>query len=192
MTHRLRKVFGLFVFGVILMVVEPTNLPDSFFAEADARVGRPLTPVSVAGVARRTTRHTVYATAAYAAPVVYAAPTTTTVVVVDDNDYEDQQMAQAQQQAAQAQQQAAQAQQQAAQAEQDAARAQQEAARAQQEAANAQQKSVLPVGATLPSLPAGCASTTVENQSYFSCGANWFRPAMQNGNIVYAVVADPR
>jgi hypothetical protein len=28
----------------------------SFFSAAEARVGRPLTPVSVAGVARRTTR----------------------------------------------------------------------------------------------------------------------------------------
>jgi hypothetical protein len=39
-------------------------------------VGRPLTPVSYAGVARRTTRRTVYATAAVTAPttVVVAAP----------------------------------------------------------------------------------------------------------------------
>jgi hypothetical protein len=165
MTHRLRKVLSLFVFGVILMVVEPTNLPDSFFPEADARVGRPLTPVSVAGVVRRTARRTVYATA------VYVAPTTTTVVMSDDNSYEDQQTAYAQQEAAQA--------------EQDAAMAQQEAAKSQQ------QQSTLPIGATLPSLPAGCASITVKNQSYFSCGTYWFRPAMQNGNIVHAVVADP-
>lgn len=186
MTHRLRKVLGLFVFGVILMVVEPTNLPDSFFPEADARVGRPLTPVSVAGVVRRTARRTVYAT------TVYVPPTTTTVVVSDDNSYEDQQTAYAQQEAAQAQQQAAQAEQDAAMAQQEAARAQQEAANAQQEAAKSQQQqSTLPIGATLPSLPAGCASITVENQSYFSCGTDWFRPAMQNGHIVYAVVADP-
>ena len=31
----------------------------SFVSTAEARVGRPLTPVSVAGVARRTTRRTV-------------------------------------------------------------------------------------------------------------------------------------
>jgi len=130
-------------------------------------------------VARRTARRTVYATSA-----VYVAPTTTTVVV-EDNDYEEQQTAQAQQQAAYAQQQAALAQQQAAEAEKRAAEAEQQAAQSQQQAA-------LPVGATLPSLPDGCASTMVKDQSYFSCGANWFRPAMQNGNIVYAVVADPR
>jgi hypothetical protein len=42
--------------------------PSTFLSQADARVGRPLTPVSVAGVARRTTRRTVAAGA-----VVYGA-----------------------------------------------------------------------------------------------------------------------
>lgn len=55
----------------------------SLIASAQARVGRPATPVSYAGVARRTTRRTVAATSAAVAaqPVVVAAPTTTTVVV---------------------------------------------------------------------------------------------------------------
>jgi hypothetical protein len=35
--------------------------------EAEARIGRPLTPLSVAGVARRTTRRTIRRTAVYAA-----------------------------------------------------------------------------------------------------------------------------
>ena len=35
--------------------------------EAEARIGRPLTPVSVAGVARRTTRRTIRRTSAYVA-----------------------------------------------------------------------------------------------------------------------------
>jgi hypothetical protein len=178
MMYRLANVIGLLVLGVLLLIIEPGNLPGSFLAEAEAVVGRPLTPVSYAGVARRTTRRTVYA-----ASTVYAAPTT--VIVTDDNSYEEQQAAQAQQEAAYAQQQAALAQQQAAEAEKKAAEAQQQAAQAQQQA-------VLPIGATLPSLPAGCGSSTVDNQSYFDCGGNWFRPAMQNGNIVYAVVADPR
>jgi hypothetical protein len=50
------------------------------FSKAEAVIGRPLTPLSYAGVARRTTRRAAYAgayagaaTAAYAAPV-YAAP----------------------------------------------------------------------------------------------------------------------
>lgn len=36
-------------------------------ADAQARVGRPLTPVSVAGVARRTTRRTIRRTSVYVA-----------------------------------------------------------------------------------------------------------------------------
>jgi len=180
MMHKLVSTLGFLVLGALLMVIEPANLPDSFVAQASAVIGRPLTPVSYAGVARRTARRTVYAT-----NTMYVAPTTTTVVVDDNNDYEEQQTAQAQQQAAYAQQQAALAQQQAADAEKRAAEAEQRAAQSQQQAA-------LPVGATLPSLPDGCASIMVENQSYFSCDANWFRPAMQSGNIVYAVIADPR
>ncbi len=48
----------------------------SLVSSAEARVGRPLTPMSYAGVARRTTRRAVavgaVAGAAYAAPVVVA------------------------------------------------------------------------------------------------------------------------
>ena len=50
----------------------------SLIAPAHARVGRPLTPVSYAGVARRTTRRAVVATSA-AQPAVVAAPTTVVV-----------------------------------------------------------------------------------------------------------------
>jgi hypothetical protein len=43
-------------------------LPIGFaIKDAEARVGRPLTPVSVAGVARRTTRRTIRRTSIYAA-----------------------------------------------------------------------------------------------------------------------------
>lgn len=160
MISRLKSVIGFLIVGAILVIIDIAILPDSFIGEAEARVGRPLTPVSFAGVARRTARRTVYA----ASTVYIAPPVTTTTIVVVDNSYEEQQTAEAQQQAAYAQQQAAQAQQQA----------------------------ILPVGATLPTLPAGCSSKTVNELSYFSCGGNWYRPAMQNGNIVYAVVADPR
>ncbi|MGZ8347159.1 MAG: hypothetical protein ACXWUP_08630 [Allosphingosinicella sp.] len=51
------------------------SAPGDLFAQAEARVGRPLTPVSYAGVARRTTRRAV-AVGAAAAP-----PPSTTVVV---------------------------------------------------------------------------------------------------------------
>ncbi len=72
--------------------------------EAHAVVGAPLTPVSVAGVARRTTRRTVVATSAAAQSSASATA--------------QQQQATAQQQAATAQQQQATAQQQAAVAQQ--------------------------------------------------------------------------
>jgi len=49
-------------------------------SEAHAVVGRPLTPVSYAGVARRTTRRAVAATAATATPGVVVVPTATTIV----------------------------------------------------------------------------------------------------------------
>jgi len=70
--------------------------------EAHAVVGAPLTPVSVAGVARRTTRRAVVATS------------TTQAAAADTAAVQQQQAATAQQQAATAQQQAATAQQQAA------------------------------------------------------------------------------
>lgn len=47
--------------------------------DAEAVVGRPLTPVSVAGVARRTTRRQIYATSVY----VPALPPSCTTVVIE-------------------------------------------------------------------------------------------------------------
>ncbi|MBR0786782.1 hypothetical protein JQ635_35630 [Bradyrhizobium iriomotense] len=44
-----------------------SQAPSLSFSQADARVGRPLTPVSAAGVARRTTRRAVVGTAAVGA-----------------------------------------------------------------------------------------------------------------------------
>jgi hypothetical protein len=44
---------------------------DGFFSQAQARIGRPLTPMSYAGVARRTTRRAVAAGAAVGAAGAY-------------------------------------------------------------------------------------------------------------------------
>ena len=79
---------AVFVGGMCWSGDSPTEL----FPQAEARIGRPLTPVSYAGVARRTTRRVVYtgaaattaaATSAAAASAAAAAapPPTTTVVV---------------------------------------------------------------------------------------------------------------
>lgn len=63
-----------------LFVSEKLSLqnPQSLVTEAHAIIGRPLTPMSYAGVARRTTRRAVYGAAAYGAyayhPPVYGAP----------------------------------------------------------------------------------------------------------------------
>ena len=54
------KRFGILVTAFVLLggAAELLNVPkfQGFVSSAVARVGRPLTPVSVAGVARRTTR----------------------------------------------------------------------------------------------------------------------------------------
>jgi len=57
------------------------NIVESgFFSEAQARVGRPLTPMSYAGVARRTTRRAVAVGAAAGAAGAYYAPSCRQVV----------------------------------------------------------------------------------------------------------------
>jgi len=50
-----------------------------FIKDAEARFGRPITPVSVAGVARRTTRRTIRRTTVYVATL----PRSCTTVVVE-------------------------------------------------------------------------------------------------------------
>ena len=49
------------------LVIEIPSNPGFFISDAEARVGRPATPVSVAGVARRTTRRTIRRTSVYVA-----------------------------------------------------------------------------------------------------------------------------
>ena len=58
----------------------PRVAETGFFAEAQARVGRPLTPMSYAGVARRTTRRAVAVGAAAGAAGAYYAPSCAQVV----------------------------------------------------------------------------------------------------------------
>jgi hypothetical protein len=60
----------------------PLNSKSSLVTSAEARIGRPLTPMSYAGVARRTTRRTV-AAGAVAAGAVYAAPVAACYQAVD-------------------------------------------------------------------------------------------------------------
>jgi hypothetical protein len=146
--------FALLGAGLTLLAAVPLSmmgvLPGPWVREARAIVGAPLTPVSFAGVARRTCRRTVVATS-------YAAAS----------------------------------EQQAAAAQQQAAAAQQQADTAQQQAAAATAAATLPVGSTMPELPQGCETVSIDGTSYFHCGPNWVKTALSGGNIVYQVVADP-
>ncbi len=69
MTRSARLVALAVGIAAMLLGDLPTNGTGSFISEAQAIVGRPLTPVSYAGVARRTTRRTVAAGAAMGATV---------------------------------------------------------------------------------------------------------------------------
>ncbi|WP_217423358.1 hypothetical protein [Uliginosibacterium aquaticum] len=125
---------------------------------AQAVVGAPLTPVSGAGVARRTTRRV-------AATQGAAASSTK------------------QQQEATAQQQSSIAQQQAATAQQQTATAQQQAAVAQQQAAVTKP----PTGSIATTLPPGCKAETKDGVEYQKCGEVSYRAAFQGNNLVYVV-----
>jgi len=146
MKHVSKSLFGLLAFGLVFLATESLKLPELIINNAEARVGRPLTPVSVGGVARRTTRRSVYTAAAVTTTAVVA----TTAVVVS-----------------------------------------QPSTVVVAQPVTVVQTSPLPIGSTVPSLPSGCDSRTVNNTSYFSCGGNWYKPAMQGGNVVYMVIVNP-
>jgi len=135
----------------------PTGL--TLLREAHAVVGAPMTPVSAAGVARRTTRR------------VVAAETTTAAAST----------------AATQQQQAATAQQQAATAQQQSATAQQQSATAQQQAAAPRPSGAPAVGSVVTALPAGCKPETRSGVEYQNCGGVYYRAAFQGNNLVYVV-----
>lgn len=84
-THRTLKVaLAIGIGSSVLFVSDQASIfvPGTLISAAEARIGRPWTPMSFAGVARRTTRRHIYGTAAigavgaaaaygaYAAPVV--------------------------------------------------------------------------------------------------------------------------
>ena len=136
--------------------------------EAAAIIGAPLTPMSYAGVARRTTVRVATTTTAVAATSAAAASTAAATSTAA------QQQAVAQQQAATAQQQAAVAQQQAAVAQQQA-----------------QAAGSPPIGTVVQALPAGCAGVAKGGVEYYRCGTVYYRAAFQGNNLVYVTVAQP-
>ena len=130
--------------------------------DAHAIIGWPLSPVSVAGVARRTT----YRAVAYGSTAAAAATSAT-----------------AQQQAATAQQQSATAQQQSATAQQQAAAAQKPPA----QAAAPAPAGAPAVGSIVKTLPAGCVQEAKGGVEYQRCGNVYYRAAFQGNSLVYVV-----
>ncbi|HEX5640294.1 MAG TPA: hypothetical protein VFX81_10900 [Burkholderiaceae bacterium] len=148
--------------GLLVIELEWTDGPAiRVLRPAHAIVGAPMTPVSVAGVARRTTYRVVAAETATVAAAGAA-----------------QQQAVAQQQAATAKQQQATAQQQAATAQQQAA--------AQQAAGGAPA-----IGTVVPALPSGCTTEPHGEVQYYRCGNVYYRAAFQSNNLVYVVQPKP-
>jgi hypothetical protein len=67
-------VIATLAFGTLASITwSPGSGPSVAVDSAQARVGRPLTPVSVAGVARRTTRRAVVGTAVVGAATTHCA-----------------------------------------------------------------------------------------------------------------------
>jgi hypothetical protein len=132
-----------------------------FVRDAEAIIGMPMTPLSFAGVARRS----MYREAAWHAATMNAAAANAAAA----------NMAYANAAAAHA-------------AAANAAAAQAAAANAEAAAAAAQRAAAaLPIGATVPYLPPNCNSTLINGINYFNCGGVFYRAGFQGNQVVYIV-----
>ncbi len=132
-----------------------------FVGNAEAIIGMPWTPLSFAGVARRS----MYRQAAWNAAAYNVAATNAATA----------NMAYANAAAAQA-------------SAANAAAAQTAATNAAAAAAAAQRAAAsLPIGTTVPYLPPNCSSTVINGANYFNCGGVYYRAGFQGNNIVYIV-----
>jgi hypothetical protein len=153
-----------------LLVLSIADLPNSslrlgFVGNAEAIIGMPRTPLSVAGVARRS----MYREAAVVSTVAVTSAAAANAAAAN--------MAYANAAAAQA-------------AAANAAAAQAAAANAAAAAAAAQQAAAgLPIGTMVPSLPPGCTSTVIGGVNYFQCGGVYYRAGFQGNSVVYIVSA---
>lgn len=160
----LKLVAGSFLVLAVANLAPGDGMRKGFISEAQAVVGMPLTPISVAGVARRTTRRAVVAGSA---------------VAVSSNT------AAAYSAAASATSAAASATSAAASATTAQAAAAQPPVSAQLPAPQPGAK--LPIGAIVGALPAGCVSAPVSGIEYYLCDGTYFRPTFQGNNLVYVV-----
>jgi len=132
-----------------------------FVGNAEAIIGMPMTPLSVAGVARRSMYREAVATSVVTSAAVANAAAAN--------------MAAANAVAAQT-------------AAANAAAAQAAAANAAAATAAAQQAaSGLPVGTIVPNLPPGCNSTVIGGVNYFNCSGIFYRAGFQGNSVVYIV-----
>ena len=163
------KIFTAITLSACLVLLLAADfLPKSswrmgFIGDAEAIIGMPWTPMSYAGVARRTMyRQAVYTSAAVNVAAANAAAAN---------------MAAANAAAAQA-----------AAANANAAAAQAAAAQASAAAAAAHTAQAgLPIGSMVPSLPPGCSSIVANGVNYFNCNGTYYRAAFQGNNLVYVV-----
>ena len=142
-----------------------------FIGNADAIIGMPMTPLSYAGVARRT----MYRQAVYTAAAVNVAAANAAAANMAAANAAAAQAAAANAAAAQAS---------AANAAAAQAAATQAAAAAA--AAHAAQ-AALPIGSTVPYLPPNCTSSVINGVNYFNCSGTFYRAGFQGNNIVYIV-----
>jgi hypothetical protein len=150
-----------------LLFIFIADMPNSsvrlgFVSDAEAIIGMPWTPLSFAGVARRS----MYREAAYGAAASAAAANVAAANYAAANAYAAQTAAA------------------------NAAAAQAAAAQASAAAAAAHAAaSSLPIGTIVPSLPPGCTSTVISGVNYFNCAGVYYRAGFQGNNIVYIVSA---
>jgi membrane protein involved in colicin uptake len=155
-----------------IVILLTLTLALGFVLEAVALVGMPRTAGSVAGVARRTTRHTVEATTAVVA-------TTAAVSSAEKASAAAAQTASAEAAAAAAASASAAS---AAAASADAAAAQSSAAKTAKPSA-----SKPAVGTIVTSLPSGSESVEKGGVEYYKSGGVYYRAAFQGNNLVYVV-----
>jgi multidrug efflux pump subunit AcrA (membrane-fusion protein) len=159
------KTFLMLIVLTMVLFVSVAQLPESplrlgFVRNAEAIIGMPWTPLSFAGVARRSMYREAVATSAMNAAAANAAAAN---------------MAAANAAAAQA-------------AAANAAAAQAAAANAAAAAAAAQQAAAtLPIGTTVPYLPPNCNSSLINGINYFNCGGVYYRAGFQGNSVVYIV-----
>jgi len=150
---------ALLLFTAVFAGLSPFKF--GFVGDAQAIIGMPWTPLSFAGVARRSMyRAAVYNTAAVNAAAANAAAA----------NYAAANAAQAQATAA------------------NAAAAQAAAADAAASAAAAQKAAAaLPIGSTVPYLPPNCSSTVISGANYFNCNGVYYKPSFEGNHIIYVV-----